>query len=73
MKRIHAVIHWPVAFPPGRGFFPAHPSLEGEVEIDPETSLVDTWKAVIALLKTGKVIQLVDSVLLRGVKSRGTG
>ncbi|KAK7691934.1 hypothetical protein QCA50_005339 [Cerrena zonata] len=49
------LVHWPVAFPPGRGFFPAHPSLEGEVEIDTATSLVDTWKAMIPLLKTGKV------------------
>ena len=49
------MVHWPVAFPPGRGFFPSHPSLEGEVEIDTATSLVDTWKAMIKLLDTGKV------------------
>ncbi|CAL1711660.1 unnamed protein product [Somion occarium] len=48
------LIHWPVAFPPG-GFFPPHPTKKNEVAIDTETSLVDTWKAVIELLKTGKV------------------
>ncbi|KII95513.1 hypothetical protein PLICRDRAFT_97032 [Plicaturopsis crispa FD-325 SS-3] len=49
------LIHWPVAFVPGRGFYPPHPTKPGEVELDTETSLVDTWKAVIELKKTGKV------------------
>ncbi|TFK65557.1 Aldo/keto reductase [Pluteus cervinus] len=46
------LIHWPVAFHPGNGLNPAHPTIEGEVSVDRETSLVDTWKAVISLPKT---------------------
>jgi len=46
------LIHWPIAFVPGRGLFPLHPTKENEVEIDTETSLVDTWKAMIALPKS---------------------
>ncbi|KAJ7595483.1 NADP-dependent oxidoreductase domain-containing protein [Mycena floridula] len=49
------LIHWPVGFAPsqpGKGLFPAHPTKEGEVELDTETSLVDTWKAMIALPKS---------------------
>jgi len=46
------LIHWPVAFAPGRGVVPAHPSKEGYADLDRETSLVDTWKAMIALPKT---------------------
>ncbi|TEB37609.1 Aldo/keto reductase [Coprinellus micaceus] len=46
------LIHWPVAFPPGKGLFPPNPTKEGFVELDTETSLVDTWKAVIALPKS---------------------
>jgi L-glyceraldehyde reductase len=46
------LVHWPVAFPPGRGLFPAHPSKEGYVDIDREISIVDTWKAMIALPKS---------------------
>ncbi|KAF6759988.1 NADP-dependent oxidoreductase domain-containing protein [Ephemerocybe angulata] len=46
------LIHWPVAFPPGKGLFPPHPTKEGEVELDTKTSLVDTWKAMIALPKS---------------------
>lgn len=45
------MIHWPVAFVPGKGFYPPHPSIEGEVELDLKTTLVDTWKAMIALPK----------------------
>ena len=52
-----AVIHWPVAFSnstePGKNFFPQ--SKEGWVDLDTETSLVETWKALIDLQKTGKV------------------
>ena len=48
----YLVIHWPVAFVPGRGLFPDHPSKKGYAEIDLETSLVETWKAMIALPKT---------------------
>jgi L-glyceraldehyde reductase len=53
------LIHWPVAFKPsskpGTNFFPPDPKKEGWVELDLETSLVDTWKAMIAVQKTGKV------------------
>jgi len=49
------LVHWPVAFPPGKGFFPPHPERQGWVDIDTEVSLVDTWKAMIKLLDTGKV------------------
>lgn len=31
--------------------FPSHPNIPGEVEIDNKTTLVDTWKAMIALPK----------------------
>jgi len=46
------VVHWPVAFPPGNGFVPPHPEKEGEAALDRETTLVDTWKAMIALPKS---------------------
>ncbi|KAF9463537.1 NADP-dependent oxidoreductase domain-containing protein [Collybia nuda] len=46
------LIHWAVAFAPGRGLYPEHPTIPGEVELDKETSLVDTWKAMIALPKS---------------------
>lgn len=46
-----SVIHWPVAFVPGKGLVPPHPSKEGEAELDLKTTLVDTWKAMIALPK----------------------
>ncbi|GLB37917.1 putative aldehyde reductase [Lyophyllum shimeji] len=46
------LVHWPISFPPGNGLFPPHPTKEGEVAIDTETTLVDTWKAMIALPKS---------------------
>lgn len=46
------MIHWPAAFPPGNGFYPPHNSLQGQVELDEKTSLLDTWKAMIALPKS---------------------
>ena len=49
------MIHWPVAFPPGGDFEPEDPERPDWVKLDLETSLVDTWKAVIELKKTGKV------------------
>ena len=56
---MHAVVHWPVAFPPvpsGSSVLePEDPNKAGWVTLDLETSLVDTWKAMIALLSTGKV------------------
>jgi len=48
------LIHWPVAFA-DKGlfeFYPPHPTKEGEAELDLEVSLVDTWKAMIALPKS---------------------
>lgn len=56
------VIHWPVAFVPGKGYFPPDPKKEGWVELDLETSLVETWKAMIALPKS-KVDRRVSSIL----------
>ncbi|KAF8554832.1 Aldo/keto reductase [Imleria badia] len=47
------LVHWPVAFAPGNGLFPGSES--GEVELDTQTSLIDTWKAMIKLRETGKV------------------
>lgn len=44
------LIHWPVAFVPGKGLFPPSPQ-EGWVELDTQTSLTDTWKAMIKLDK----------------------
>lgn len=50
------LIHWPVAFPlegeVGATLFPKHPSKENEVAVDSSVSLVDTWKAMIALPKS---------------------
>lgn len=54
------LIHWPVAFPlkssvgdlAKTSLFPPHPSKDGEVELDNGVSLVDTWKAMIALPKS---------------------
>ncbi|KAI0076396.1 Aldo/keto reductase [Panus rudis PR-1116 ss-1] len=48
------LVHWPVAFPPGALFTP-HATKEDEIALDLEPSLVDTWKEVIKLPKTGKV------------------
>ncbi|BGP41698.1 hypothetical protein JCM10449v2_005689 [Rhodotorula kratochvilovae] len=51
------LIHWPVAFPaegnPHDNLFPK--ANDNEVKIDQTVSLVDTWKAMIKLLDTGKV------------------
>ncbi|CAK5277204.1 unnamed protein product [Mycena citricolor] len=46
------LIHWPVAFQPGANLFPLDPAGQGEVALDLETSLVDTWKAMLALPKS---------------------
>ncbi|GAA6016423.1 hypothetical protein JCM10207_003856 [Rhodosporidiobolus poonsookiae] len=50
------LIHWPVAFPAegdqNQNLFPKDGD---EVKIDTKTTLVDTWKAMIKLLDTGKV------------------
>ncbi|KAI0253766.1 NADP-dependent oxidoreductase domain-containing protein [Lactifluus subvellereus] len=49
------LIHWPVAFVPGRGLLPNRAEKPGEAEIDQDTSIVDTWRAMLALRSTGKV------------------
>jgi len=49
------LIHWPVAFVPGRGTSPTRADKPDQVEIDTETSVVETWKAMLALPSTGKV------------------
>jgi len=46
------LIHWPAAFVPGKGLYPPHPSGKHTVELDTQTSYVDTWKAMIALPKS---------------------
>jgi L-glyceraldehyde reductase len=56
------VIHWPIAFTPGQGLFPPHPSIAGEVEIDNSVTLVDTWKAMLKLPKS-KVRDTVGRIL----------
>ncbi|KAG6382068.1 NADP-dependent oxidoreductase domain-containing protein [Boletus reticuloceps] len=48
------LIHWPVAFKPGKTLLPVNEAA-GELELDTETSLVDTWKAMMKLRETGKV------------------
>ncbi|OAX36381.1 Aldo keto reductase [Rhizopogon vinicolor AM-OR11-026] len=49
------LVHWPAAFEPGNGLRPAHPTKQGEIHLDLQTSLVDTWKTMITLKETGKV------------------
>ncbi|PIL33702.1 hypothetical protein GSI_04327 [Ganoderma sinense ZZ0214-1] len=49
------LVHWPVAFPYGGDFEPLDPNKPDWVVLDTETSLVDTWKAMIKLRETGKV------------------
>jgi len=46
------LIHWPVGFSPGKGLFPLNPQNSKQVELDLQTSLVDTWKAMLALPKS---------------------
>lgn len=49
------LIHWPVAFVRGREMSPLRAGKPDEVEVDTDTSVVDTWKAMLALRDTGKV------------------
>ncbi|KAH7928723.1 Aldo/keto reductase [Leucogyrophana mollusca] len=49
------LIHWPVAFQPGQGFVPPHPTAKNEAYLDTDTSLADTWKTMIKLKESGKV------------------
>jgi L-glyceraldehyde reductase len=46
------VMHWPVAFAPGKGLFPPGPPNSNQVELDLQVSLVDTWTAMLALPKS---------------------
>ncbi|KAG6918876.1 hypothetical protein DXG01_010940 [Tephrocybe rancida] len=46
------LIHWPIAFPPGNGLNPPHATKVGETAIDTQTTLTETWKALIALPKS---------------------
>lgn len=52
IHRSTSVIHWPVAFVPGNHFYPPSSTVPGEVELDTQTSLIDTWRAMIKLPKT---------------------
>ena len=45
-------MHWPVAFAPGKELTPPSPHDNKYVELDLQTSLVDTWKAMVALPKS---------------------
>lgn len=47
------LVHWPIAIT--GGFEEPVQVEDGKVKLDLETSLVDTWRAVVALKKTGKV------------------
>ncbi|KAJ9474179.1 Xylose reductase 1 [Pseudozyma hubeiensis] len=48
------LIHWPVAFAPGSDLVPKT-SDGSQTVLDRETSIIDTWKALISLQKAGKV------------------
>jgi L-glyceraldehyde reductase len=69
-----SVIHWPVAFvpadKPGTNFYPPDPKKPGWVALDLETSLVDTWKALIEVQKTGKVKHIgVSNFSIEAIKA----
>ncbi|TFY74963.1 hypothetical protein EWM64_g9049 [Hericium alpestre] len=51
------LIHWPVSFPRGaKPFVPPNPDKLNEILVDPNgPSIIETWKAMIKLLDTGKV------------------
>ncbi|KAJ0426605.1 NADP-dependent oxidoreductase domain-containing protein [Aspergillus carlsbadensis] len=49
------LVHWPVAFTTGDNYFPADTSStfpDGDVQIEDNISIVDTWKAMIKLPKS---------------------
>ncbi|KAL1959913.1 hypothetical protein VTO42DRAFT_581 [Malbranchea cinnamomea] len=48
------LIHWPVAFAPGDEFFPRDPET-GIIKLDHEVTIQETWRAMEALVKKGKV------------------
>lgn len=47
------LIHWPSAFKPGDDLMPKDAS--GSVILDTDVKLIDTWRAMVKLLDTGKV------------------
>jgi len=49
------LVHWPVAFVSNKGLSPTDPTDESKAHLDLKTSIVDTWKVMIELQKTGKV------------------
>ncbi|KAI9465376.1 Aldo/keto reductase [Lactarius psammicola] len=55
------LIHWPIPFVPGRELLPTRTDKPDQVEIDTETSLVDTWKAMLALRSTGKLEAIIKA------------
>lgn len=52
----YLVVHWPVAYVPNKA---REPSVNGWVELDMDTPVVETWKEVIKLPATGKVCSLI--------------
>ncbi|KAF8633298.1 hypothetical protein AX17_004473 [Amanita inopinata Kibby_2008] len=46
------LIHWPVAFVSGQGMFPREPDHPERLALDTQTSVVETWKAMLALPKS---------------------
>ncbi|KAJ3489361.1 hypothetical protein NLG97_g6015 [Lecanicillium saksenae] len=46
------LIHWPVAFTHGSGLFPKDPNEDGAIQLDKNTSITQTWKAMTELPKT---------------------
>jgi L-glyceraldehyde reductase len=49
------LIHWPVAFKQGDNYFPlveGKNAPDGDVEMDDDVSIVDTWKAMLKLPKS---------------------
>lgn len=53
------LIHWPVPFvavdPPTKNLFPRSSEDKGLIALDPTVGVVDTWRAMVKLLDTGKV------------------
>ncbi|GBE80808.1 Aldehyde reductase 1 [Sparassis crispa] len=49
------LVHWPVAFVTGRGVMPERADKKEWIELDTDTTIVETWKKMIELPKTGKV------------------
>ena len=56
------MVHWPIAYVSGKALSPA--GSDGWAELDLETSLVDTWKAMVALPKSKVAFLLPNSYML---------